>query len=73
MKKKYLPKPVTGKSPSKGAYDKNGSWWDESDIKTFTGGVIAMCFGKDRKDIEIVPFNGVRHLKTSTPQHSTTS
>lgn len=38
----------------RGAYDKDGRWWHESDIETYTGGMIELCFGKRRYHIRIV-------------------
>ena len=36
------------------AYDKDGRWWFEEDIKCFTGGIIRMSFGKEREHIKII-------------------
>lgn len=53
MRKKYLKK--TEKSSGiRGAYDKDGKWWFEQDIKTFTSGMIKLCFAKNRNKIEII-------------------
>lgn len=38
----------------RGAYDLSGKWWFEEDIETFTGGMIRMCFGKERERIKII-------------------
>jgi hypothetical protein len=54
MKKKYLPKKQKPLDLVRGAYDKDGQWWYENDIQTFTGGMITLCFGKPREKIKIV-------------------
>lgn len=53
MKKKYLPQTPKPKKVIRGAYDKKGQFWHEDDINTFTGGIIRMCFGKEREEIKI--------------------
>ncbi len=52
MKKKYLTKPQP--EMVRGAYDKDGKWWFEQDIQTFTGGMITLCFGVRRELIKII-------------------
>lgn len=54
MKKKYLPKVEKPKDLVRGAYDKDGQWWHENDIQTFTGGMIQLCFNKPRHKIKII-------------------
>ncbi len=54
MKKKYLPKTAPKKDVVRGAYDKRGEWWSEEDIQVFTGGMITLCFGKQREHIKIM-------------------
>lgn len=57
MKKKYLPKEDINYKVITGAYDKDGDWWCEEDIKSFTNGVIKMCFGIDKEKIKIIERN----------------
>ena len=53
MKKRFSRKAPPKKKVLYGAYDKDGKWWDKKDIQTFTGGMITLCFGTNREDIEI--------------------
>ena len=38
----------------RGAYDKDGTWWFENEIKTFTRGLVYLCFGKEKNEVEII-------------------
>lgn len=57
MKKRFSRKAPLKKGVRYGAYDKDGKWWGKQDIETFTGGMITLCFGKDREEIEITTIN----------------
>ena len=38
----------------KGAYDKDGKWWNQCDIRDFTNGMVNMFFGRDKSKIKII-------------------
>ncbi len=54
MKKKFLPKPEPQKDLVRGNYDRNGDWWFEESIQTFTGGMIRRFFSREREHIKII-------------------
>lgn len=47
---------------NKGAYDKEGVWWDQEDIKVFTSGVVRMRFGCEKGEIVLEEWTG-KNLK----------
>ncbi len=54
MKKKYQVKKSKSSTKKKGAYDKDGKFWHEQDIKNSTGGLVKMCFGVEKEYILII-------------------
>ena len=54
MNRRYLKKPPKEKETIRGAYDKDGKWWNEENIIMFTGGMVKMCFGKEKQHIKII-------------------
>lgn len=54
MRKRYLPKEKKPADMVRGAYDTDGHWWHEEDIKSFTGGIVSICFGKTKEHIQII-------------------